>query len=250
MGHPPSPIAMHQPRDSGPERARPPQRAVRSYVRRQGRMTRGQRRALAAWWPRYGVEGEGALDLEQLFGRRAPCRLEVGFGMGEALAEMAQAHPERDYLGIDVYEPGVGRLLGQLAGRALDNVRVICGDALDVLAQRVPDESFEAVLVFFPDPWPKKRHHKRRLVQPRFAGLVAAKLELGGRLHLATDCEDYAEQMLVVLEAESALANLAGRGRFSRHRGERPASRFESRGQRLGHRVRDLIFEKQKKGTL
>ncbi len=208
-------------------------------------MTQGQRRALAAQWARYGVDGANErLDLDRVFGRRAPRYLEIGFGMGEALVEMAQAHPERDYLGIDVYDPGIGRLLAQLAERALENVRVIRGDAVEVLERRIPDASLDAVLVFFPDPWPKKRHHKRRLVQAPFAALLAAKLKPAGRVHLATDWEDYAEHMLAVLEAEPRLANVAGPGRYARERGERPPSRFERRGERLGHPVRDLLFER------
>ncbi len=210
-------------------------------------MTHAQRRALATYWCRYGIddgEVQEQLDLDRVFGRRAPRYVEIGFGMGEALVEMAQTHPERDYLGVDVYDPGIGRLLAQLAEGALQNVRVIRGDAVDVLERRIPHASLDAVLVFFPDPWPKKRHRKRRLVQPSFAVLIAAKLKPGGRMHLATDWDDYAEHMLTVLETEPRLVNVAGRGRFLPGRGERPRSRFERRGERLGHPVRDLLFEK------
>jgi tRNA (guanine-N7-)-methyltransferase len=226
--------------------AHPPQRRVRSFVRREGRMTAAQRRALEELWPRYGIApGEESLDLDAVFARRAPRYLEIGFGMGDALAAMAERHPERDYLGIEVHQPGVGALLRALDARGLHNVRVIATDAVEVLQRRVPDSSLDGVYIFFPDPWPKKRHHKRRLVQPPFSALLARKLRAGGQVHLATDWEDYARQMLEVLEATPGLANAAGAGAFAPRPGERPVTKFERRGERLGHQVWDLIFERR-----
>ena len=168
--------------------------------------------------------------------------MEIGFGNGEALASLAGAHPERDYLGVDVFDPGIGRLLAAVAEQGLTNVRLLRGDAVDILGDNVPPGSLQAVLLWFPDPWPKKRHHKRRLVQPGFAGLVASRLEPGGLFHLATDWENYAEHMLAVLEAEEGLENLAGPGNFCGTRTERPVTKFERRGLRLGHGVWDLQF--------
>ncbi len=221
-------------------------RPIRSYVRREGRMTEAQRRALAELLPRYGIaaDGEGPLDFEAIFARCAPVALEIGFGAGEALAAMARAHPERDFLGIEVHRPGVGRLLRRLAEENLDNVRVMIADAKEVLAARIPDASLAAVYLFFPDPWPKKRHHKRRLVQPDFAALLSRRLAPGGLIYAATDWEDYAVQMLSVFSRTPGLENAAGAGRFAERPRERPLTRFERRGQALGHRVYDLLFRK------
>jgi len=207
-------------------------------------MTPAQRRALAELLPRYTAAGAGILDLERLFGRRAPRYVEVGFGAGEALVAMARAHPERDYLGIEVYEPGVGRVLMQLEALGLGNVRVLVDDAVRVLEERLPPSSLDGVLVFFPDPWPKKRHHKRRLVQSGFVARVREALKPGGRVHLATDWAEYAEHMLAVAEADPGLVNVWGPGRFAPGRGERPPTRFEARGARLGHPVWDLVLER------
>ncbi len=220
---------------------------MRSYVRRTTRMTPAQRAAIEARWPEYGVEPRGLMDLDRLFGRRAPRVLEIGFGNGEALAGLARAHPEQDYLGIDVFDPGIGRLLASIVEHDLTNVRLLRGDAAEILRDHVPAGSLAAVLLWFPDPWPKKRHHKRRLVQPAFVALVASRLEPGGRFHLATDWENYAEQMLEVLEAEPALTNVAGPGAWS-DRGERPVTKFERRGLGLGHGVRDLIYARREPG--
>ena len=220
-------------------------RRVCSFVRREGRMTAAQRRALTALWPSYGVElAAGLLDLDALFERRAPRVLEIGFGMGDALLAMAAAHPEHDYLGIEVYRPGIGRLLNRLAADAIGNVRVFSADAVEVLERCIPDAALAAVCMFFPDPWPKQRHRKRRLVQPAFATLLARKLDVGGRLYLATDWEDYAGQMLSVLGATPALCNLAGPGLYAPRPAERSLTKFELRGQCLGHGVWDLIFER------
>lgn len=222
-----------------------PLRPVRSFVRREGRMTPAQRRALEEFWPRYGVlSGEHILDFAALFGRPAAPILEIGFGNGDALLAMAGAHPERDFLGIEVHRPGVGRLLNGLAERGLDNVRIICDDAKEVLARQVPDESLGAVHVFFPDPWPKSRHHKRRLVQADFVELVRRKLVPGGHLHLATDWEHYADHMMGVMTSAPGFENTAGSKQYAPRPEQRPLTKFERRGQRLGHGVWDLIFRR------
>ncbi len=218
-------------------------RTVRSFVRREGRITESQRRAIDRLWDRYGVDlRDGTCDLDALFGRRAPRMLEIGFGAGESLLAMATAHPENDYLGIEVYRPGVGRLLNALDEHGITNVRVLRDDAVEVLAKMIPSSSLDAVYLFFPDPWPKKRHHKRRLVQPAFVALIGARLRSGGVFHMATDWEDYAQQMVEVMSAASGFENVAGPGRFSERPVWRAETRFERRGERLGHAVHDLIF--------
>ena len=217
---------------------------IRSFVRRGGRLTRAQSLALETLWPLYGVDGDGELDLQQIFNRDAPRVLEIGFGMGDALAAMAVAHPQRDFLGIDVHEAGIGRLLWFAQERQLDNLRIIRGDAVVLLRDRMRGAALDVVMVFFPDPWPKKRHHKRRLVRPDLVALLAERIKPGGQLQLATDWEDYAWQMLEVVEADSAFRNLAGSGRFCDDPGERPVTRFQQRGERLGHAIFDLRFER------
>jgi tRNA (guanine-N7-)-methyltransferase len=220
-------------------------RTVRSFVRREGRITDAQHRAIERLWARYGVDpGDVPCELDALFGRRAPRMLEIGFGAGEALLAMAAAHPENDYLGIEVYRPGVGRLLKGLEERGLANVRVFRVDAVEVLARMIPESSLDAVYLFFPDPWPKKRHHKRRIVQPDFVALVGSRLRRGGLFHMATDWEDYALQMLEVMSQSPAFENAAGAGRYSARPDWRAETRFERRSERLGHAVRDLIFRK------
>jgi tRNA (guanine-N7-)-methyltransferase len=220
-------------------------RAIRSFVTRAGRITDAQVRALEALWPKYGVEfGANALDFNALFGRTAPRVVEIGFGNGANLARMAAAHPERDYLGIEVHRPGVGRLLLALEEGHLTNVRVICHDAVEVLAQQIPQQSLDEVMILFPDPWPKKRHHKRRLVQSSFVELVTERLRPGGIVRMATDWQPYAEEMLAVLTAHPRLKNLAPDGTYIPRPAERNATRFEKRGERLGHDVRDLAFER------
>jgi tRNA (guanine-N7-)-methyltransferase len=226
-----------------PKTPQDPARRIRSFVLREGRMTNAQQRALDELLPRFGVEpGPGLLDFAAVFGRPAPVVLEIGFGNGESLAAMAKAHPEYHYLGIEMHRPGIGHLLLRLQENSLDNVRVIRADAQEVLARNVPDGSLHGVQLFFPDPWPKKRHHKRRIVQTAWAELVRRKLEIGGFLHLATDWENYAEHMLETLGRIAGFSNPAGPGQFSPRPPQRPVTRFESRGQRLGHNVRDLIF--------
>ncbi|HFC52814.1 MAG TPA: tRNA (guanosine(46)-N7)-methyltransferase TrmB [Gammaproteobacteria bacterium] len=230
---------------AGQHPASPPRRPIRSYVRREGRITPSQRRALETLWPLYGVEtGDQPLNLEAIFGRRAPRVLEIGFGDGASLLEVARAHPETDYLGIEVHRPGIGRLLRAAHEAELDNLRLIRGDALQVLQHNIPGSSLSGVQLFFPDPWPKKRHRKRRMVQPGFIQLVRQGLAPGGWFHLATDWEEYAWQMMELLEGAPGLRNRAGPGRFLPDRGGRPPTKFELRGRRLGHGVWDLLFER------
>jgi tRNA (guanine-N7-)-methyltransferase len=226
---------MHQPPGSA--------RSVRSYVRRAGRITDAQQRALAAWWPRYGIDfAAGELDLNRLFGRVAARTLEIGFGNGEHLLERAIGAPERDFLGIEVHRPGIGHLLLAASKAGIDNLRVIAHDAVEVLQWQIAPDSLDELQLLFPDPWPKARHHKRRILQPAFANLVASRLAPGGRLHLATDWEPYAEAMLGVLGSCQALRNDAEHGGYVERVMVRSATRFERRGERLGHRVRELLF--------
>lgn len=222
-----------------------PPRKIRSFVRREGRLTSGQARALDRYWQTYGVElTQEPIDLAGLFGRTAPCIIEIGFGMGEALTSLATVKPEYNFIGIEVYRPGVGALLKRAAELKLTNLRVFCADAVEVLQQAIPDASLHGVHIFFPDPWPKKRHHKRRLIQPEFVSLLTNKLAVNGYLHLATDWEPYAQQMLCVLSAEPRLQNKAGAQQFIPRPDYRPLTKFEQRGKRLGHSVWDLEFVK------
>jgi len=219
-------------------------RPIRSFVMRTGRMTVGQTRALEELWPKYGVEFSAEpLSLDSLFGRAAPCTLEIGFGNGEHLAALAAAHPERDYFGIEVHRPGVGHLLLVASINNLTNVRVSSHDAVEVLREQIAEGSLDEVLVLFPDPWHKKRHHKRRLIQPPFVELIASRLRQGGVLRLATDWKEYALQMLEVLSAaETLFINLSPTGDWMPRSEERAPTRFEKRGARLGHGVWDLAF--------
>ena len=220
-------------------------RAIRSFVTRSGRITSAQERALAELWPKYGVElGTSPLDLGALFGRTARRVAEIGFGNGDNLLALAASRPQEDFLGIEVHRPGVGRLLLQLEERALGNVRVICGDAVEVLQRQLGGACLDEILILFPDPWPKKRHHKRRLIQPPFVGLAAERLRAGGTLRLATDWEPYAAEMLATLTAEPRLTNVAAQGGFIPRPAERSPTRFERRGERLGHQVWDLEFRR------
>ena len=222
-----------------------PQRHIRSFVLRAGRMTPAQERALTELWPSYGLDlGDEPLDLESIFGRRAPRCLEIGFGVGEVIGSLAEGNPHIDYLGVEVHRPGVGRLLLRAAQANARNLRVICRDAVEVLRENVPDECFDEILVFFPDPWHKKRHHKRRLIDAAFAALLAAKLRRGGVLRLATDWQAYAEQMLAVCNETRELASLSADATFVTRPDFRPPTRFERRGARLGHGVWDLAYAK------
>jgi tRNA (guanine-N7-)-methyltransferase len=221
-------------------------RSVRSFVIRGGRTTAAQQRALTELWPRYGIDwSEQPLDLDALFGRHAPRVTEIGFGSGENLIGLATRHPERDYLGIEVHPPGVGRLLLSLAERQLTNVRVSRHDAVEVLARQIPRSSFDEVLILFPDPWHKKRHHKRRLIRQEFVETLAERLKPGGLLTLATDWRPYADQMVQVLNACAQLENLSAGGAFAPASSERAPTRFERRGTRLGHEVLELAYRRR-----
>ncbi len=221
----------------------PTQRRLRSYVLRAGRMGTGQERALAELGPRFVLPFQDhALDARAVFGREAPRVVEIGFGMGAATAEIAQAMPGTDFLGIEVHVPGVGALLKLIGERSLTNIRIVRHDAVEVLEHMIAPASLAGVNIFFPDPWHKKRHHKRRLVQPPFVALLASRLQAGGILHCATDWQDYAEQMLAVLGAEPTLRNTADG--YAPRPAHRPLTKFENRGLLRGHGVWDLLFEK------
>lgn len=234
---------MKAPPDATPPDASPVNHRIRSFVLRQGRLTPAQSRALAELLPRYGLDPEqGQFDFSTVFGRNTRRTLEIGFGNGETLLALAQAHPDEDFLGIEVHRPGIGHLLLALEKQGTENLRIICADAVEVLNRCIPDASLNAVLVYFPDPWPKKRHHKRRLVQSAFVAQVASKLKPGGRFQLATDWPDYAAHMLAVLSASPEFANLSPDGTYLPRPATRPLTKFEGRGLKLGHPVRDLIF--------
>ncbi|MFA5684410.1 MAG: tRNA (guanosine(46)-N7)-methyltransferase TrmB [Lysobacteraceae bacterium] len=239
--NPPAPASA----DAAPGGSPPGRRPLRSFVLRTGRITPAQQRAFDQHWPRYGLEYSGAeRDFDAQFGRRAERVLEIGFGNGEALHHAAAAQPERDFIGIEVHTPGVGRLLNALAADDLDNVRLYRHDAVEVLREEIAAQSLDEVRIYFPDPWHKKRHHKRRLIQPDFAALLASRLRQDGLLHLATDWEPYAEHMMDVLEAASDWRNLAGPRAASARPAWRLPTRFEGRGLRLGHRVVDLLYRR------
>ncbi|NTV95384.1 MAG: tRNA (guanosine(46)-N7)-methyltransferase TrmB [Thiobacillus sp.] len=231
---------MTDPQDQA-EPAALPRRSVRSFVLRAGRMGTGQARALEEYGPRFLIPYAPApLDLDAAFGRAAAKVLEIGFGMGDSTATIAASQPGTDYLGVEVHTPGVGALLKRIGEGNLGNIRIVQHDAVEVLDHMIADASLDGIHVFFPDPWPKKKHHKRRLIQPAFVAKLASKLKPGGYLHLATDWEDYAGQMLEVLSDEAMLSNTAKD--FSPRPDYRPLTKFEKRGLRLGHGVWDLIF--------
>jgi len=230
-----------------PTEPAPQHREIRSFVRREGRMTVSQKRALEELWPVFGVEAPGRAQgafLQQIFGRTAPVVLEIGFGNGEHLLARAQAEPEKDFLGVEVHRPGAGRLMNRAQAAGLRNLRIACDDAVEVLRDWLPERCLAEILVYFPDPWPKKRHHKRRLVQPGFARLAASRLAEGGLLKLATDWAEYATHMRATLDAEPALRNLAGGDGYVPRPAERAQTRFETRGRKLGHAVFDLAYER------
>ncbi len=223
----------------------PTLRSVRSFVKRGGRTTVAQTRALADLWPAYGVDtGSDPMDFDAIYGRRAPRVLEIGFGDGESLVCRAAQTPDTDFLGVEVHPPGVGHCLLLAAQAALCNMRVVRQDAVEVLTLRVAQASLDEVLIWFPDPWPKKRHHKRRIIQPKFATLVASRLVRGGRLRFATDWEPYAEHALEVLNSHAQFRNLAADARYVARPHERPLTKFERRGLRLGHAVYDLDYSR------
>ncbi len=222
-------------------------RPIRSFVLRQGRLTVGQQRAFDTLWPRFGLEYDTKpIDFSALFGNDQPVFLEIGFGNGESLASMAAEHPDRNYLGIEVHGPGVGHLLIQIENLGLENIRILRHDAIEVLKHSIPDGSLQGLFLFFPDPWHKKRHHKRRILNREFVTELGRVIRPGGFFHAATDWENYAEQMMAVLsEADTLFENSAGAGQFTPRPDYRPLTKFEQRGQRLGHGVWDLIFTRR-----
>ena len=247
--HPPEATAVTDPA-GGPEArvSRPvsphPPRPIRSFVLRAGRMGSGQARALQTLGPQFTLPYQAARpDWAQVFGRRAPQVLEIGFGMGQATAQIAAARPDLDFIGVEVHEPGVGALLREIGERGLSNLRIVQHDAVEVLQQMIAPATLAGLHVYFPDPWHKKRHHKRRLIQPALVDLLASRLQPGGWLHCATDWEDYAQQMLAVLGACPALHNSAEG--FAPRPELRPLTKFEARGLRLGHGVWDLLFTRR-----
>jgi tRNA (guanine-N7-)-methyltransferase len=218
-------------------------RPIRSFVLRQGRLTAAQQRAVEKLLPQFGIAYANALlDLDTAFGRQAPKVLEIGFGMGDATAEIAQTNPGQDYLGVEVHTPGVGNLLKLIEERSLTNIRIIQYDVVEVLRHMIVDGALDGVHIFFPDPWPKKRHHKRRLLQPEFLSLLCAKLKPGGYLHFATDWEEYAQWALEALRSEPQLVNSVQD--YAPRPNYRPLTKFERRGLNLGHGVWDLIFRR------
>lgn len=230
-------------------------RSVKSYAIRSGRMTAGQLKAYQELWVKYGIDsGDAELDFCELFSTSAPVIMEIGFGMGDSLIEMAGQHPENNYLGIEVHKPGVGRLLGNIAERKLSNLRVMRDDAVQVLKKQIKEASLSAVYLFFPDPWHKRRHHKRRLIKDEFVQLVGQKLKKNGYFHMATDWEDYAIQMLDTMNRAAGFENCAANSdnnkkgknnqQFISRPDYRPMTKFEHRGERLGHDVWDILFRK------
>lgn len=221
-------------------------RRIKSFVLRQGRLSAGQKKAIENNWPSFGLEVEDKLlDFVEVFGRDAPTIVEIGFGMGKSLAEMAEANPQQNYIGIEVHKPGVGALLKLIEEKGLQNIRVFNDDAIEVLEKCIPLNSLAGVYLFFPDPWHKKRHHKRRIVQPAFAEKMAAHLKPGGQFHMATDWENYAEHMMEVMSASASYKNISGENEYTPRPDYRPLTKFEARGHRLGHGVWDLIFAKK-----
>ncbi|KHN51238.1 tRNA (guanosine(46)-N7)-methyltransferase TrmB [Pectobacterium fontis] len=224
-----------------------PMRRIRSFVRRQGRLTNGQQLALDNYWPVMGVEYQTEpVDFKSLFGRDAPVVLEIGFGMGASLVTMAAQHPEQNFLGIEVHLPGVGACLASAQEAGINNLRVMCHDAIEVLMNMIPDGSLSMVQLFFPDPWHKARHNKRRIVQVPFVEQVQSKLKVGGVFHMATDWEPYAQHMLEVMTSVAGYRNLSDKNDYVERPESRPLTKFEARGQRLGHGVWDLMFERIK----
>ena len=234
---------QNDPKDTSGENPITTRRGVRSFVLRQGRMTEGQKKAFDRSWPKYGLSRDnGMIDPREVFGRDNMLNLEIGFGMGRSLADMAEAAPEQDFIGVEVHLPGVGALLKDVEDRGLENVRVYNIDANDVIDLCLPDASLDRVMIFFPDPWHKKKHHKRRLIQPEFIQRIRHKLRVGGVLHLATDWENYAEHMLEVMNDSEGFDNTQEQGGYSPRPDDRPITKFEKRGEKLGHGVWDLLF--------
>jgi len=222
------------------------QHRIKSFVLRQGRLSQAQQQAIDSQWASYGLDLENKLlDLTEVFGREAPTIVEIGFGMGTSLAAMAEAHPENNYIGIEVHRPGVGALLKLVAEKQLTNIRVFNDDAIEVLNQQIPKDSLSAVYLFFPDPWHKTKHKKRRILQAEFASKIAQHLKPSGHFHMATDWEDYAKHMMRVMSSAKDYRNTSGDENYTPRPDYRPLTKFEQRGHRLGHGVWDLLFEKK-----
>lgn len=220
-------------------------RRIRSFVLREGRLTKGQQRSLDLFWPTMGLEHQAIpYDMKAVFGREADLVLEIGFGMGKSLVQMAKAAPEKDFIGIEVHKPGVGACLGEAETEGVKNLRVFEHDAIEILNDSIADNSLSTVQLFFPDPWHKKRHHKRRIVQAEFAQLLRRKLKVGGVFHMATDWENYAEHMLEVMKVAEGYSNLSETNDYVPRPDHRPLTKFENRGVNLGHGVWDLMFKK------
>jgi tRNA (guanine-N7-)-methyltransferase len=217
-------------------------RKIRSFIRRQGRITQGQQFALENFWDKYCLNPSEALDVRNIFGRHAPLCFEIGFGNGDCLVQLAAANPDNDYIGIEVHRPGVGHLMTQLERQGLQNVRIYCQDAIEILTDIIPDNSLTAVHLFFPDPWSKRKHHKRRIVQSSFVELLALKLQSGGYFHAATDWEHYAKSMLETLYSDDRFSNTSPTNDYCQKPAYRPLTKFEQRGLRLGHGVWDVMF--------
>ncbi len=223
-----------------------PLRTVRSFVRREGRLTQAQQRAIDTLWEQFAIDdGDSLIDLNSLFGRDAPKILEIGFGNGNSLAQMASEQPEHDFLGIEVHRPGVGQLLNSIEKLGITNLRVACTDAVELIKYRLADNSLDRLQLFFPDPWHKKRHHKRRIIQPEFVALLAQKIKSGGHLHMATDWQHYAEQMLEDLSNNNDFENCGDDTGYIPRPDYRPLTKFEQRGHKLGHGVWDLLFKRR-----
>ena len=221
-------------------------RRIRSFVLREGRLTKAQKLALEQHWPAMGLDYQPQLmDLATVFQRQAPTVLEIGFGMGKSLVQMAQAAPDKNFIGIEVHRPGVGACLADAANAGISNLRVLQHDAVDVLNEMIPDQSLSAVQLFFPDPWPKKKHHKRRIVQPEFVQLLRQKLAMGGVFHMATDWQNYAEHMLEIMQAAEGFSNVSAEQTYVERPAHRPETKFELRGKKLGHGVWDLMFKRE-----
>jgi len=219
-------------------------KSIRSFVIRAGRITVGQKAAFDTWWPTYGLSlYQGAIDPVVIFGRKAPLVLEIGFGMGDSLLEMAKNEPEKDFIGIEVHPPGVGKLINSAGKAGISNLRVYMADAMDVLEDCIPDGSIDRLQLYFPDPWHKKKHNKRRIVQPAFVEKLRPILISGGIFHMATDWQPYAEHMLEVMNGTENFTNLSPENAYSPRPDYRPITKFEKRGERLGHGVWDLMFQ-------
>jgi tRNA (guanine-N7-)-methyltransferase len=221
-------------------------RKIRSFVRRDGRMTDAQKLALETCWPRFGLElRDGMINFDNVFKRQAKHVLEIGFGSGFSLLAAAKAHPDHDFIGIETHQPGIGTLLHHMEAEQLANIRIYYADAVEVLNQCIPDHSLDIMQIFFPDPWRKRRHHKRRLIQPEFLSLVVAKLRQGGELHLATDWEDYALHMMKVMTLSADFKNAYDEGQYAERSSQRPVlTKFEQRGEKAGHKTWELLFHK------